>query len=268
MTERKLERPRRVTFPGHEGIELTGLHQAGRSPTRGGVVISHCFTCNKDYKVLSWISRNLAEHGYAVLRFDFAGLGESEGSFRETTLTTDVLDVVAAASWMMNEQGVAPVALVGHSMGGAAAVQAAEQLETVRSVVTLGTSNRVGWRIRQLLRTADMDVLEREGETGVVINDRIYPVTLEFIQDLDSHDLAETVSSWDKALLMVHGTNDRVVPIGDAERFFASARQPKAFWGLPGAGHLLDTTREEVAGVARVIAGWIELNLASEESIE
>jgi putative redox protein len=259
MIEQKLERPRRVTFPGHRDIVLTGLFQPGRQPVPGGVLVCHCFTCSKDYKVLSWLSRSLSELGYSVLRFDFAGLGESEGDFRETSLSTDVLDVAAAASWMA-DQGAAPAGLIGHSMGGAAAIQAATRLKSVRSVVTMGTSYRVGWRIRQLLRPADMDVLEREGETGIVINDRIYPVTREFMQDLESHSVLNTVSSWTKALLVVHGTADSVVPMADAEKLFEMARQPKAFWGIPDGGHLLDRQKDQITQLAEIVAGWIKLN--------
>lgn len=259
MIDQKLERPRRVTFPGHRDILLTGLFQPGRQPVRGAVLVCHCFTCSKDYKVLSWLSRSLSELGHSVFRFDFSGLGESQGDFRETSLSTDVLDVVAAASWMA-DQGAAPAGLIGHSMGGAAAIQASIRLESVRSVVTMGTSYRVGWRIRQLLRHADMDVLEREGEAGIVINDRIYPVTREFMQDLERHSVLDTVSSWAKALLVVHGTADSIVPMADAERLFEEARQPKAFWGIPGGEHLLDGQKDRIVQLAGIVAGWIQLN--------
>ncbi len=253
------KRPQRVRFQGHGGTELAGLFQPGRSPSRGTLILCHCFTCSKDFKTLAWLSRALAADGFCVLRFDFAGLGESEGDFRETTLSTDIEDLQAAIRWIELEERPPLAGLVGHSMGGAAAILAARQHPVPLPVAVLGTSCRVGDRIRRLLRPGDLHALELTGETSVSIHGRLYPVTVEFLRDLDRHDLREAVTSWDCPLLVVHGTADRIVPLEEGQRLFEAAAHPKSFLGVPEGDHLFVGRRSFAPAIAQVLAGWIGL---------
>lgn len=259
-----IKRPRRVRLKGHAGIELAGLLQPGRAPSRGALVLCHCFTCSKDYKSLAWLSRALAEQGFTVLRFDFAGLGESDGDFRDTNLSTDVEDALAAGRWIENESGQPLVGLIGHSMGGAAVIQAAGRREAPVPVAVLGTSHQVGERIRRLLRPADLRTLELTGETSISIQDRLFPLTVEFLQDLEQHDLEKTVAEWRCPFMVIHGTGDKIVPLHEGEGLYRAASQPKSFVAVPEGDHLFASRRSLATALARVLAGWLELHTATE----
>ncbi len=259
-----VKRPRRVHLKGHSGIQLAGLLQPGRAPSRGALVLCHCFTCSKDYKSLAWLSRALAEESFTVLRFDFSGLGESEGDFRDTNLSTDIEDALEAARWVENEEGERLIGFVGHSMGGAAVIEAAGRRPQPVPVAVLGTSCRVGDRIRRLLRPGDLRTLELTGETSVSIQDRLFPLTAEFLQDLEQHDLEGTVASWDCPFLVIHGTADVIVPPAEGERLFAAASQPKSFLAVPEADHLFASRRSFAPSIARILAGWLRLHSSTE----
>ncbi|MEJ2078346.1 MAG: alpha/beta fold hydrolase [Acidobacteriota bacterium] len=259
-----LKRPRRVQLEGHSGIELAGLLQPGRAPSKGALILCHCFTCSKDYKSLAWLSRALAELGFTVLRFDFAGLGESEGDFRDTNLSTDVEDALAAARWIENETHQRLTALIGHSMGGAAAILAASLRKETIPVAVLGTSYKVGDRIRRLLRPADLRTLELTGETSISIQDRLFPLTVEFLRDLEQYDLAGTVAGWRCPFMVIHGTADRIVPLSEGEQLYRAAAQPKSFVAVPGADHLFAASRSYTAALAQILAGWLAIHSTTE----
>ena len=244
-------------------MELAGLLQRGREPSSGAVVVCHCFTCSKDYKSLAWLARALAQFGFTVLRFDFAGLGDSSGDFRDTNLSTDIEDLIAATDWLERVQGERLLGLVGHSMGGAAAILAAARRPDPVPVAVLGTSGVVGGRIRRLLHPGDFENLERTGETTVTIHRRRFPLTVEFLQDLERHDLLRVVAGWRCPLLVVHGTDDAIVPFADAEELYAAATAPKSFLTVPAGDHLFVARRSLAPSVARVLAGWFELHASS-----
>jgi putative redox protein len=240
-----------VTFPGHAGLKLAGILQPAAGLQRGTVLLLHCFTCSKEYKILSWLARELAIRGYRSLRFDFAGLGESQGDFSGTTLSTDVDDVLAAARWL-TRGGSGPLTFIGHSLGGAAAILAAEQLPDVRTVVALATSVDAGRRISEKLRQTGSGRLEIAGKT--------YPVSDRRLRDLEELSLQEKISGWDRALLVMAGTADRIVPLAEVERLFAAARAPKAFVAVPDADHLFAGRRSQAPRLAAIIDAWIQLN--------
>lgn len=255
--------PVRVDFPGHDGLRLSGILHPAVGPERGTVVLAHCFTCSKEFKILAWLSRELSARGYTCLRFDFAGLGESQGDFADTTLSTDVADLLAAAEWARSRhQG--PLALVGHSMGGAAALLAARSLPSIRVVVTLATSAQVGNRIRRLLTTSALDELERTGVTRVRVGREEYPVSVGFLAELGRISLAEELAVWDGAYLSLYGDQDSVVPLAEAEALYAAAPQPKAWVTVPGADHLFGAQRGHAQVLASLIDAWIALNGGTE----
>ncbi|UCF35809.1 MAG: alpha/beta hydrolase [Acidobacteriota bacterium] len=259
MSERRIEK---VTFAGHASHLLSGVLHYPEKERRAGIILSHCFTCTKDYKVLAWLANELAAKGHSVLRFDFAGLGTSQGEFAATTLSTNVEDLVRAEAWM-REQGHPVRTLVGHSLGGAAAILATDLLPSIRTVAVLGTSSEVG-RVARILSEKDWHDLETKGEVTVSIGGYSRPIRRAFIEDLKQHSLLETVSTWDKALLVISGTADRVVSGESQEELFRAAAQPKAFFTLPGADHLFANSRHHAVHMANILDEWIQLNRKDE----
>lgn len=252
------ERPLKVEFKGHGGHGLSGAFHPVTGEPKSGTVISHCFTCSKDYKVIVWLAAELAKRGHPVLRFDFAGLGMSEGSFADTTLSTDIADLRAAIGWLEGE-GFKVDTLIGHSLGGAASILTGAIVPSVRNVVVIGTSAEVG-KVTRILKPEDWDTLSRDGVVSVRVGGVVRPIRREFIEDLKGHSLMETVANWNKSLLVIHGTADELVSSESQEALFAAARQPKAFFSLPGADHLFAADRGHARHIARVIEQWVELN--------
>jgi pimeloyl-ACP methyl ester carboxylesterase len=239
-----------VVFRGGTGAQLTGaLHLP--PDVRGGVLLAHCFTCGKDLMTMTRLAKGLTEAGFALLRFDFTGLGASEGAFSDTTLATSVADIGCALGELGNRCR-APLGMVGHSYGGAAAILAAERLPAVRSVAVLGAPSRPT-HLASLLR-------EREGRHVAEVNGRTFPLDDDFVADLRRHDTARALAALDRPLLVLHALDDTVVPPEEGEALFAAAVQPKAFMPLLAGGHLL-TDRQSAAQAVRIAAEWFDRTL-------
>ncbi len=246
----------RVTarFTGSQGVELAGRLDLPTGPPRATVVFAHCFTCGKDLRSASRISAGLTEHGFAVLRFDMTGLGGSDGDFANTDLSSNVADLVAAANWL-GEHHQAPQLLVGHSLGGAAAVLAAASLESVQAVVTIGSPADAD-HLTHLFSGVTEQIIA-EGQAPVTIAGRSFTIRSEFLDDLQHHRVQEAAGSLRRALLILHSPIDEVVSVDHAATLYRAARHPKSFVALDGADHLLSDPRD--AGfAASVIATWAE----------
>lgn len=245
-----------LRFPGSTGAHLSGvLHVPEERPARGSVLLAHCFTCSKDIHTMTRLARGLEDAGLAVLRFDFTGLGESEGAFDETTMAHSVRDLAAAAAALIS-RGFGPCGLFGHSLGGAASLLAAPRLHTVRSVVTLGAPSTPA-HLRHLFTDADDLPGDR---VGVHIGGRDVAVSQRFLDELDDHDQRGAVAELGRPLLVIHAPEDRVVGIEEGERIFAAARQPKAFYPLLGADHLV-SDRQAAERLLELVRTWFETTL-------
>lgn len=242
----------RVVFPGAHGVDLVGrLHLPAGRPV-AYAVFAHCFTCGKDVHAAVRVSRALAEQGIATLRFDFTGLGESEGDFAGTTFSSNVADLVAACDWLRRERE-APRLLVGHSLGGAAVIAAAARAPEVRAVVTIGAPADPE-HVRHLLAPARAE-LEARGEAEVSIGGRPFRIRTDLLDDLARHESAEAIAGLGRALLILHAPGDRVVGVDHARRIYEAARHPKSFVSLDDADHLLSRA-EDARWVAGLIAAW------------
>ncbi len=243
----------RVTFPGAHGDELSARLSL---PPDGDVVacalFAHCFTCSKDLKPVVNISRALTQQRIAVLRFDFTGLGESEGDFADTTFTSNVEDLEAAAAYMAREVE-APSILIGHSLGGAAVLQAARRIESARAVATIGAPFDPK-HVKHLF-SGSLEEIESRGEAEVVLAGRRFRVGRAFVEDLAEHRMEETIRELGRPLLIFHSPVDRVVGVENAQRVYEAARHPKSFVSLDRADHLLlDEADSHYVGV--VLAAW------------
>lgn len=246
-----------LTFPGSTGAELSGVLHRPQDTARGSVLLAHCFTCSKDLHTMTRLARGLADGGYAVLRFDFTGLGESEGEFTTTTVANDVRDVVAAATALI-ERGFGPCGLLGHSLGGAAALLAAPKLHTVRSVVALAAPSSPT-HIRHLLPESAHAGGDGDAVT-VRIGGRDFDIARSFFDELDEHDQQGAIAELGRPLLVVHAVDDAVVGISEGERIFAAAAQPKGFYPLADADHLL-SSRAAAEHALNVVRGWFDATL-------
>jgi putative redox protein len=245
-----------VRFRGAAGNRLAGVLHRPAQP-RGSVLMAHCFTCSKDLHTMTRMARALADADFAVLRFDFTGLGESEGDFADKTVSTNVGDLVRAAA-MLIERGYGPCALLGHSLGGAAVLLAAERLKTVRAVAVVGAPSTAA-HVRGLIAHAADDI-RAEGEAIVDIGGRPFPISRDFLDDLDRHDDRSHITRLGRPLLVVHAVDDATVDVGEGETIFAAARQPKGFVPLLHADHLL-TDRRRAAEAAETVVGWFARTL-------
>lgn len=247
---------REVDFAGHHGDQLSGTLHEGDGP-RGGVLMAHCFTCSSDVSVNVRIAKRLAELGYHVLRFDFTGLGRSGGDFRDSTFVANVGDLVRAATWMLDE-GYGPSAMLGHSLGGAATLIAAGRIRTVESVAVIGAPSSAR-HVLEHIAVDDQRRAQIDGCTEVELVGRTFPISNEFLSDLDAYDSAEALSSLGLPLAILHSPDDLTVPISEGEHLFELAAQPKAFFPLIGADHLL-TDPDIARTAADVIAAWFDLS--------
>jgi uncharacterized protein len=247
---------RRVTFPGGREAKLTGILHLPDGASGCAVLMTHCFTCSKDYRIIVRLARNLAEAGAAVLRFDFTGLGESEGDFRESTISTDVADVRAAARWLAS-QGLGSCVLVGHSLGGAASLLAAREMPEAAAVVVIATPSSTT-HLKRLFPEGDRQTRDF---FEVDIAGRKFKLSPRFVEELEKHSLRDTAAELGRPFLVLHGTEDRVVKIEQGEMLFAAARQPKSFIALQGADHLI-TQPAHLESAGQLLSTWLRATLA------
>ena len=243
----------RVSIPNGRGQDLSARLEfpVNREP-HAFAVFAHCFTCSSSLTAVRNISRELKLQGFAVLRFDFTGLGNSEGDFVDTNFTTNIADLESAAAWLA-EHHRAPELLVGHSLGGAAVLCAASRLPDVKAVATIGAPfapDHVSAHFTEELA----DIVAR-GEATVNIGGRPFRIAKQFLDDLEQHDLEHKLKDLDAAVLILHSPQDKTVFIEEAGKLYQAAHHPKSFVSLDGADHLLsDPDDAHYAG--RVIAGW------------
>lgn len=219
---------------------------------RAYALFAHCFTCDKNSLGAVRIARALTAEGVAVLRFDFTGLGESEGSFGEHGFGGDVEDLVAAAGFMRAE-GFAPSLLIGHSLGGAAVLAAAESIPEVKAVVVIGAPYSVA-HVANLFADS-LDDIAREGQAEVRIGGRPFTVSQRLVDSLRDQDQGARIAGLRRALLVMHSPVDQIVGVDNAAEIFTAARHPKSFVSLDDADHLLTRARD-ADYVANVVAGW------------
>ena len=243
----------RITFPGATGAQLAArLSLPPDGVIRACALFAHCFTCSKDLKPMVNIGRAMTQQGMAVMRFDFTGLGESEGDFAGTTFSSNIEDLIAAAAFMEQEYA-APAILVGHSFGGAAVLQAAARLPSVRAVATIAAPFDPA-HVTNLFVDALPDI-HASGSADVVLAGRPFTLSREFVRDLDGHRVEETLQSLGRPLLIMHSPVDNTVGIENAALIYKAARHPKSFISLDDADHLL-TKETDSLYVGTVLAAW------------
>lgn len=242
----------RVEFPGAYGDSLSARLDLPAGTPRAYALFAHCFTCSKDFVASARVSRALAARGVAVLRFDFTGLGSSAGDFANTDFSSNVEDLVRAADYLRSEHE-APALLVGHSLGGAAVLAAAARIPEAAAVATIGAPAHPA-HVKRLFAASEGEI-ESAGEAEVQLGGRRFRIRREFLRDLESAKLPDSVATLHKALLVLHSPFDEVVGIENASEIFSAARHPKSFVSLVRADHLLSKP-EDAAYVAEVLAAW------------
>ena len=247
----------KVLFTGSQGDALAARLDLPEGPPIAYALFAHCFTCSKDVFAASRISRALATDGIAVLRFDFTGLGMSEGEFANTGFSSNVEDLVRAADWL-REYREAPKILIGHSLGGAAVLAAAQRVPESVAVSTIGAPSEPAHVARYIVRSGSGS---EAGEGGaddlfdVDIGGRLFRIRRSFLEDIAGHTLTDRIAGLRRALLVFHGWRDTVVSIDHARRIFEAAKHPKSFVSLDDADHLI-SRRPDATYIARVLAAW------------
>lgn len=242
----------KVTFRGGTGDLLAARLDLPAGEPVASALFAHCFTCSKDTLAASRVSQALTASGIAVLRFDFTGLGGSEGEFANTNFTSNVTDLVAAAEFMRAERG-GPDIVIGHSLGGTAVLAAAARIPAVAAVVTINAPCEPK-HVLNLLKD-DTGRIDREGEADIELGGRRFRIKREFLVDLSTQRMTTVIASLRKPLLVFHSPQDSTVGIENARLIFDAAHHPKSFVSLDGADHLL-TRREDATYVAAVLATW------------
>ncbi len=242
----------RFTFEGHAGDALAARLDLPEGPHLATALFAHCFTCGKDITAARRIAARLAGMGIAVLRFDFTGLGHSKGEFANTTFSTNVGDLVRAAE-SLSERGMAPSLLIGHSLGGAAVLKAAGEIESIKAVVTIGAPFDPG-HVTHNFGDA-LDEIAANGVADVELAGRPIRIGQGFVEDVSAASLAPAIGALKKALLVMHAPLDRTVGVENATNIFVAAKHPKSFVTLDDADHLI-TNPADAEYAADVISAW------------
>jgi putative redox protein len=240
-------------FDGSKGLLSGRLTRPGGTP-RATAVFAHCFTCSKDIPAVKRITEALAARGIAVLSFDFTGLGHSEGEFQNTNFSSNIADLVAAANAMAT-QIAPPALLVGHSLGGAAVIRAAAQLDSVVAVATIGAPSDPQHLER--LFVGELEAIKKTGSAEVDLGGRPFVITQQFLDDIAKQTLHGALLGMKAALLVMHAPGDEVVEIQNASEIFQAALHPKSFVSLDDADHLMRRVKD-ADYAAGVIASWAD----------
>ena len=245
-------RSKTITFPGAQGAPLAARLDYPDGKPRAFVLFAHCFTCSKDHFAAARIASELTARGFAVFRFDFTGLGMSEGGFADTSFSSNVQDLLAAASYL--RETLMPVdMLIGHSLGGTAVLAAAGDIPEAKAVATIGAPSDAAYIARTF--AAHMDEIRNEGEAEITLAGRTFTIKRQFLKDIETVRLNGRIAALKKALLIFHAPADDVVSLENASAIFRVAKHPKSFIALSGANHLL-TAHEDAAYVAEMLSAW------------
>ncbi|TQV87296.1 bifunctional alpha/beta hydrolase/OsmC family protein [Aliikangiella coralliicola] len=257
------KRRTKLEFPGADGLKVAGLLETPDKSPKAFALFAHCFTCGKDIVAASRIARALVARGYAVLRFDFTGLGSSDGDFANSNFSTNVQDLIHAVEFL-RENYKAPSILIGHSLGGAAVLAAANSVPEAVGVVTIGAPSDPQHVVKQF--ACDIDTIQHQGKAEVNLAGRKFTIKKQFLDDLTSHHQSEEIGKMKKALLIFHSPLDQTVSINEAEKIYRSAKHPKSFVSLDDADHLL-TKAKDAEYVASTIAAWVSRYLDDKDEI-
>ena len=243
----------RFQFTGEGGHQLAAALDTPDGAIQAYALFAHCFTCGKDVLAAKRIAVALAEKGIAVLRFDFTGIGSSEGDFANSTFSSNVADLVRAAHHLRDTRK-APAILIGHSLGGAAILAAAGEIAEAKAIVTIAAPSDPS-HVTGLFRD-QVDTIRKHGKAEVSLAGRPFTIKSEFLDDVAEHGLMGHIANLRKALLVMHSPTDDTVGIDNATRIFVTAKHPKSFVSLADADHLLSQRRDS-SYVADVIAAWV-----------
>jgi putative redox protein len=253
----------RVTFEGSQGDTLAARFDVPAGTVRATAIFAHCFTCSKDILAAKRIAGELAMRGIAVLRFDFTGLGASDGEFANTNFSSNCADLIRAAGWL-RDNVEAPSILIGHSLGGAAVLGVAGDIAEVRAVATIGApadAEHVAHNFH-----ADLEAIKRDGEAEVSLAGRKFRIQKQFLDDIRGQNLTDRIAGMKKALMVLHSPLDDTVGIDNAATIFQAARHPKSFVSLDKADHLLSGA-DDAAYAAEIIAAWASRFIAREAAL-
>ncbi len=243
-----------IQFNNNKGQELAGrLENPVDGRAKAYAIFAHCFTCNKNLNAVINITRALTQCGFSVLRFDFTGLGESEGKFANTNFSSNVDDLVAASDYL-EENYEAPQLLIGHSLGGSAVLMAAKRLRKIKAVATLGAPARAEHVTR--LFTDKMDKIEEEGKAEVLLSGRPFTIRKQFLDDLKEAHETHEFKKINRPVLIMHSPADDTVSIDNAQEIYQELLHPKSFISLDKADHLL-SNKEDSRYAGNMIASWV-----------
>ena len=255
--------PRKFEFKNRNGETLSGsLEEPTAGPLRGVALFAHCFSCGKNVLAASRVARGLRDRGFTVLRFDFTGLGESEGEFADTNFSTNVDDLRAAID-AMRQQDMAPNILIGHSLGGAAVLDLADEIEEIKLVATIGAPSEPR-HVAHLFDENAMQQIEATGQAEISLGGRPFTIKKQFLDDINETSVLKKLGSSQKPLLICHSPIDRVVGVDNAQKIYRAAAHPKSFVSLDGADHLL-SKKEDAEFVSSIIATWAARFVGSPE---
>lgn len=258
---------KKVSFKNKNEEDLAGrLELPKNRQAHNFAVFAHCFTCTKNLRAIKNIGRALTEAGFGVLRFDFTGLGESEGDFENTNFSGNVDDLVEAAQFL-EKNYMAPTLMIGHSLGGAAAIFAAEKLPSIKAVAVINSPSHPS-HVMHLLKSSEEEI-NQNGKAKVNLGGMDFTIKKQFLDDLENKPLRDVVANFKKSLLILHSPIDKVVGIKNAEKIYVAAHHPKSFVSLDNADHLL-SKKEDSQYVGTIISGWVSkyVNIPSTEKIK
>ncbi len=243
----------KVIFKNSKGLILSGSLELPEDTTpKAFAIFSHCFTCNKNLINVKFISETLSENGIATLRFDFSGLGDSEGDFAKTDFTSNIDDLLHAAQFL-EDNYEAPKLLVGHSLGGAASIIAANKIESVKALTTIGTPSTLD-HIRRVFNNK-LDEIMINGSAMVDVAGREMEIGRDFVEDLSRYSIKRSLNNLQKPILVMHSPEDDMVNIDHATNIFMAARHPKSFISLDNVDHLIKNIKD-ARYIGRLISAW------------